>query len=119
METTKRDYEKDSLGDFIADVVDAATHLAERAVGSAADLAGQAVRDAGKVAESFEALIGAAAREGAEIARDTVEAVRDAVEQAEERSRHTGERDESERERWHATAESTDEVERSVPSAQH
>ena len=34
METTKRDYEheKDSLGDFIADVVDAATHLANFAL---------------------------------------------------------------------------------------
>lgn len=117
METTKRDYEheKDSLGDFIADVVDAATHLAERAAGSALDLAGQAVRDAGKVAESFEALIGAAAREGAEIARDTVDAVRGAVEHAEERSRHADVRDESERERWHATSEPTDDAERPAP----
>ncbi len=83
MATTNREYGRDTLGDFIGDVVDAATTLAERAAGSAADLAGQAVRDAGRVAASFEALVDAAAREGVDIARDTMDAVREAAERAE------------------------------------
>lgn len=100
--TTEREYENDSLGDFIADVVDSATELADRAAGSAVDLAAQAVHDARRVARSFEALLEAAAREGVEIARDTMEAVRDAVERAEAGTRRDAEDFGEERARWHA-----------------
>ncbi len=90
MATTRHEYDRESLGDFIGDVVDAATTLAERATGSAAELAGQAVRDARRVAVSFEALIEAAAREGVDIARDTIDAVREAAERAEPRTHSHG-----------------------------
>ena len=70
METKETD--RETLGVFIADVVDAATSLAADAAESAAELAGQAVGDARRVADSFEALMDAAAREGVEIARNAV-----------------------------------------------
>ena len=85
MNTTER--ERDSMGTYVGGVVDAATTLAERATGSAAELAAQAVRDARRVASSFETLVEAAARDGVEMARDTMAAVREAAERAGERSR--------------------------------
>jgi len=90
METTER--ERESLGTFVGHVVDAATTLAERATESAAELAAQAVRDARRVAGSFEALLEAAARDGVDIARDTIDAVREAADRAEERTRPDRER---------------------------
>ena len=77
---TRNDEDRDTLGDYIADVVDAATGLAERAADSAAALAEQAVRDAREVASSFEALWEAAARDGVDRARDAVRAAREATE---------------------------------------
>jgi len=70
------------LGGFIGNVVDAATTLAQRAVESGADLAVQVVRDAGRVAQSFEDLMEVATREGIELAKETMSAVREATDRA-------------------------------------
>lgn len=103
METTNREHDPGTLGDFVGQVVDAALTLAEHATESAADLAARAVKDAGRVARSFEDLLETAAREGVELARDAMDAVREAVEGAEEDRRAASEAfDERARTRWHA-----------------
>ena len=70
--------ESDSIGEYVADVVQAAATLAERAVESADRLAAQAVRDAGKVAAAFEDLTLAALRSTVDFAREIAEAARTA-----------------------------------------
>jgi predicted dinucleotide-binding enzyme len=67
--------EMDSIGEYVAEVVHAATNLAERAVVSADRLAMQAVRDAGKVAEAFEELTWVALRSTLDFAQEVVDAV--------------------------------------------
>lgn len=86
------EYDRETLGDYIADVVDAATGLAERAASAAVSLADQAVRDAREVATSFESLLDAAAREGFDRAREAVRRTKDVVDEAAERARseHSG-----------------------------
>lgn len=110
METTHREHDPGTLGDFVGEVVDAAWALAEHATESAADLAARAVKDAGRVARSFEDLLETAAREGVELARDAMDAVRDAVERAEEgRRADAPEFDAGQRTRWHADEPRDDE----------
>ncbi len=110
METTKREQDPGTLGDFVGEVVDAAWTLAEHATESAADLAARAVKDAGRVARSFEDLVETAAREGVELARGAMDAVREAVEGAEEGGRAASEAfEERERLRWQAGVPRDDE----------
>jgi len=76
----------DSLAEYVADVVDAAASLAERAVVSADRLAAQAVRDASRVADAFEGLARATIRTTLDLARDVVETVREAQDEASRRA---------------------------------